>query len=73
MQEIRSEDRSLIEEKKNEMRTKLSVTIMTPAGGLGVGGGHTRGQDSSGTDISSGQTTRMAIATQGGNALLASR
>jgi hypothetical protein len=63
----------MIVEAKKEIRKELTATIMTPAGGLDVGGSKKQGLTTTGRNEEADMTTRMTIQTQGGNALLAAR
>ncbi len=73
MQETNAQDRLDLSEKKKEIRMELTASLMTPAGGIDAGGNRTRDDGLSVLDTASARVTRMTVATQGGNALLASR
>ncbi len=73
MQEAQSADRSIIAQQKKAIERELTATIMSPAGGASIGGSRTKEDDSHLQRTLAMHVARERVATQGGNALLASR
>jgi len=70
---VKTDDKSEISEAKKKVLMQLTATLLTPAGGIDIGGENSKGSDSSEQVTKADTTTRMMVQTQGGNALLVAK
>jgi hypothetical protein len=60
-QEVKSEQQSIMIEEKNEMKSQLTATVITPGGGLSIGGNRSKGSTSTDQGDLSDNTKHMLI------------